>query len=40
MIFIPAISLGQVLLRPELIFTAMKVGTNNLKKKREREKRE
>ena len=40
MIFIPAISLGQVLLWPELIFTAMKVGTNNLKKtKREREER-
>lgn len=38
MIFIPAISLGQVLLWPELIFTAVKVGTNNLKNK-ERERR-
>lgn len=39
MIYIPAISLGQVLLWPELIFTVMKVGTNNLKKKM-RERRE
>lgn len=34
-IFIPAISLGQVLLWPELIFPAMKVGINNLKNERE-----
>ena len=40
MIFIPAISLGQVLLWPELIFTTMKVGTNNLKKKKKERERE
>ena len=36
-IFMPAISLGQALPQPELIFTDMKVGANSLKKKRERE---